>query len=184
MNSPVQKKWPNWPEGVRSIPNILLWSALFSIKPEPDRYDDWTKIESYQNMSISIKGKGFNQTDLDVLAELMHRARNQNSNTIIVSAHSLITSLTTSSETPGSNHYKILRSRLDKMQATLIEMTINGQNEYSRSFIVKRDYDRKNRKYRITFDDELRNLFKNKFGHTYIDHKDRVELGQNRMAKC
>ena len=175
--------WPDWPDDMRAVPNVFLRNAVFSTAKERVNYSVWTVIGSCKNVSISIFGQQLNQTDFDYFLQLLHLVRNQNSNTIYLDRRSFLKELSFKEKEPGGWKYDELLNSLERMQLTHLKITINKQMVYTRNLIYENDYDDVNKTFRITLNNDLKNLFEHNDGYTYVQLRDRLELGDHKLAK-
>jgi hypothetical protein len=170
-----------WPDNVRGIPNAMLRSALFSIAQERGVAKKGELLASVGGIEIRLTGERFNQTDLEVLAVLLHLARTTAlASEVAVSANKLLTALGRES---GGHDHRQLKEELVRLRDSFVDCTWINQRKtkFSGTFLKYVRLDKKSRTYIVAFSEQL--LFFFAEGYTRLNWKERRSLGKNSLAK-
>lgn len=176
----TQLSLPFWPEAVRAVPNSILRSAIFGVSKLRATGRNRTLIASNSDLEIRFSGEEFNQTDLDVFQGLLQIGMREPLGGSI--EFSLSTFLSSLGRNTGSSQKKELRKELIRLMGGVVEIKwMREQKTFMGSLIQKIFIDEITGKHRVMFDRDLIMLFE--CGHSYIDHQQRLQLGQHSLAK-
>lgn len=118
----------SWPEAVRNVPNALIRSALFGIRPRGKRdYLENVSIEALETYDIVYTGPTLRQDDLDVFTCVVHRFRTLSRDSIVhVSLLDLANDLGLGR---GSNVYGKIKKSIVALQSGQIQIGFSSRNE-------------------------------------------------------
>lgn len=178
----VPGKMPNWPDGVRAIPNALLRSPLFAaIGRGPRRYVERQEIGRWGDVKIRYTGPQLDQSDLSVWMAVLHIARQQTiagGHACRVTAYRLLGLL---GRTDSGKNREILQRQLSRLSATAIELNI-GEYGFEGSLIDEVHRDNVSRAYLIHLNQRLDTLFQQNMS-TWVDWAVRNELNGQPLAQ-
>jgi hypothetical protein len=176
----TQLHFPFWPDPVRAVPNSILRSALFGISKIRATGRNRTLIASNADLEIRFSGDEFNQTDLDVFQGLLHIAMREPLGASV--EFGLSSFLSALGRNVGSSQKNELRKELVRLMGGVVEIKwMKEQKTFMGSLIQKIFIDEITGKHKVVFDRDLIMLFDR--GHSYVDHQQRLQLGQHSLAK-
>lgn len=154
----------HWPEACRSIPNALIRSALFGIRPRGKRdFLENVAVESLENYEISYTGPTLRQDDLDVFTCIVHRFRSLPRDSVVnVSLHDLSNDLGLGR---GSNVYTKIKKSIIALQSGQIQISFSSANdfgerdEYIGPLVRDHAYNAQTRTYGIRLNPEIFRYF-------------------------
>lgn len=175
-----QLNLPLWPEAVRAIPNAVLRGALFNVAKVRANCTNLTLLTSVSGVEIRFKGERFNQTDLDVLEQLLHLARLQPiGSQIRFNTKTLLRALDrqTGKTQRDQLHEEIIRLR----SGTVDLLWTADRKRFFGGLISKGVKDEETQEYVIELEPRIMELYQN--GYSYINHDQRQQLGANNIAR-
>ena len=175
-----QLNLPLWPESVRAIPNAVLRGALFNVAKVRANCTNLTLLTSVSGVEIRFKGERFNQTDLDVLEQLLHLARLQPiGSQIRFNTKTLLRALDrqTGKTQRDQLHEEIIRLR----SGTVDLLWTADRKRFFGGLISKGVKDEETQEYVIELEPRIMELYQN--GYSYINHDQRQQLGANNIAR-
>ena len=127
---------PLWQQGQRGLPNALALSALFNIanlRSGGDRqYFTSATIASSKCIVLVYTGQELRQDDEDVFLQVLHLAKEQKmGENIFFTTHSMLVAL---GWTINSESYKRLTICMDRLKATSVRLTVEGQGGRTMGF--------------------------------------------------
>ena len=170
---------PVWAEAARGVPNSIIRSALFGAG-DRQHHLTLTKIASFNNIEISLKGESFNEYDKDLWLGLLHLARLQPlGERIEFTGSSFLTHL---GRGKSSKKYEQLKADLIRLVGGVIELRCVATGRAYVGTLVQ-DYARDDttKRYSVNLNPKLIELFHD--GYTLLDHEQRASLGKNELAK-
>jgi len=170
-----------WSDGMRSVPNSMLRSALFAVvKRGPRRFIKNEVISSQNGIQIKYYGEQLDQADLTVFAQILNLSKHsvgENEiifNTVDISAPEFLRSLGMDT---GGGGVKWLITTLTRLQGAVIEIS-HGKRAFSGQMLHNIRRDDKTKKYKIEINQELANLFSEN-GFTRLQMDQRTQLRGN-----
>ena len=164
---------PVWPDDVRGTANSFLRSALFSAIQSPKRLalKERTLIGSQLDMSIYFTGWQFDQGDLDVLEEVIQRARfSPLGSDCFFSVNDFLKSIARTSSTAS---YHFLENSIARLTAGAVEIKV-GNKAFVGSFIDTAYRDEDTGQYCLKLNPGLLELYRS--GYTGINWSIRKKL--------
>lgn len=134
---------PMWREQYRGVPNALIRSALFSVRPPrmPRRYLKGEDIFALSNIRIRYTGEELRQDDASVFMQLLHAARTERlGEKVHFVAYAFICALAWSR---NSESYDRLRESITRLTATAVNVQVEergGTVGYAASLIRSFEY--------------------------------------------
>jgi len=195
MDAPIFDKehMSYWPDEVRGAPNAILRSSLFSVSLPPSvpngdggfsRPFLSRRLRSASNGIIIIySGEPLDWHDFYVWLELIHQSRYQAGPSmefgmVATSARSLLTELGRNGS--GAN-CKLLFESIRRLHSGTVEINA-GQYCYSGRLLDEVEPDEVTKRYRITINPDLKNLFGTN-GWTGLNVEQLIKLRKKRLAK-
>jgi TrfA protein len=186
---PIQRQVPQvepkmslelWPNAVRSVPNTILRSSLFSINQRRLIAKKRELLATLEGIEIRFKGEKFNQTDLDVWEMLLHLARQHPlGNQVEFSAHSFLKEL---GRGTSGKHHEELKEEFSRLLGGVVEITWTKEGKTFIGHLVEKAYrDEITQRYVVAFDQKMLCLYEG--GYSHVDWEQRNALGNNSLAK-
>ena len=161
---------PFWPEPVRGAPNTLLRSAFFAAihskrrelgeRINPDEPKQGVIIAAQDGIRISYAGDQLNQYDADVFFEALHRARRHTLGTEgFFTGYDFLKAI---GRAVGKLNYQDLNNSLRRLRDGRVEIAwkINSRKyKFEGGLISKHVREQNSRLYKVTFAEEIRDLF-------------------------
>lgn len=169
-----------WPDRVRSVPNVILRSALFGISQVRAISPKRTLVASPDGVEIRFKGEHFNQDDLDVWDELVHRCRKHPLGTYVqFDIKDILLDLGLKT---GGAQYNQFHETIARLQGGVIELRFPNEAQNFRGTLVGQSfYDETKESYVMMINSDLLKIYNT--GASYIDPEERKLYKRNALAK-
>jgi hypothetical protein len=169
---------PSWPEALRGCPNYILRSALFpAIQGKGRQHLENRLIASASGIRIKYTGRQLDQSDLDVLEQVLHLVRKNPLGTVCEFKGG--TFLKAIGRSSGKANYKWLGQVLSRQTACEVRFERQGYT-YGRGLIASYDIDHNSRLYRVCVDPDMAKLYA--AGWSAIDWQQRQALRRKPLA--
>lgn len=171
--------FPIWPEQTRGAPNAILRCSLFSVAKERGHIKRTKLLSSLGGIEVRFKGEQFNQTDLDVLEEIIHLARGKKTEyKVSFASNALLRRL---GRQAGKSQYEQLKEEIQRLAGGLVEIKDTSGRVFGGTFISSYYRDDNTNQFVLNLNPDLAQLFAQ--GHTYLNVDERRALGRNHLAK-
>lgn len=173
-------RFPAWADARRAAASAVFRSALFPALARGHRkYVENQKIFSTRGVEVFFTGKQFDQSDLDVYLEILHRLRDQPSGTkCTFTAYEMLKAL---SRSAGYRDYLWLHSVLIRLCGGVSDIT-DHQAHYFGPLLEGGIKDKLTKEYTIRVNPEFAALFNRSWSS--LDHEQRKLLRGNPTAQA